>query len=136
MTDFPEFWSTYPHPTNRGDKRLTERLYNMLTAAEREDMLAAMSEYAVYCANEAWYHAMMAQRWVNPKNQGLWEPWLEQAQERAESDARAEGIRQEREQKRAERRRIEQEEAAEAERSREGNLVKIENYLRQNGVRR
>lgn len=75
MTDFPEFWSTYPHPENRGSKAKAESLFNHLSLFDRNAAVKAVGPYREYLDRERWNSPMMAQTWLSKKARN-WETWI------------------------------------------------------------
>lgn len=75
---FEEFWNVlYVHPENKGSKtRAHVRFLRIVAHAELNGMLAALDEYKIYQALNAWYSPKMCASWLGSAKDELWREWI------------------------------------------------------------
>lgn len=63
--EFESFWKKYPHPKWKGSKTTAWKKWKLLTEQDKEEIMAALPAYESFIFENAWYHAMQAQRFCN-----------------------------------------------------------------------
>lgn len=73
QADFETFWGTYPHPANRGSKKVAREAF-FKRCRDPTAVMRGVENYAAYLATSDWQRPAMAQTWIN---QQRWETWQE-----------------------------------------------------------
>lgn len=70
-SDFEKFWAAYPHPKNRGSKKVARGSFSK-HVKDVEAVMRGVANYAAYLESSDWQRAAMAQTWLN---QERWDQW-------------------------------------------------------------